>query len=43
MSQLPISAWWLLVLLIPFIIALIVALLIVTYWPWLIMLLPNLI
>ena len=28
---------------IPFIIALIVALLIVTYWPWLIMLLPNLI
>ena len=27
---------------IPFIIALIVALLIVTYWPWLIMLLPNL-
>mgnify|MGYP003609369040 FL=1 len=28
---------------IPFIIALIVSLLIVTYWPWLIMLLPNLI
>ena len=28
---------------IPFIIALLVALLIVTYWPWLIMLLPNLI